>query len=278
MGMNAGRRLELPQREVRMAFGTRTVAGADAFAVDGSRTGVLVLHGFTGSPVSVRDWADDFAAAGFTVRLPLLPGHGTRWQDLNETRWPDWYSAAEAAFDELRSRCDEVFVCGLSMGGTLALRLGGLRPGEVAGIIVVNASLDTADRRAFLLPVVSRFVASFPGVGDDINRIGVTENAYDRLPLRAAASLRQLWRQTRSTLGSITAPVLAFRSAVDRVVPASSLALLRRGAGSTTVTERVLENSFHVATLDEDAPAIFAESLAFVRRHSRTSHHAGVEG
>lgn len=241
--------------------------GAEPFAVDGSRVGALVLHGFTGSPVSVRPWAQALADDGLTVRLPLLPGHGTRWQDLNDTRWTDWFATAEAAYEDLAARCDQVFICGLSMGGTLALRLAGLRH-DVAGVVVVNPSLSTADRRAFLLPVVSRFVASFPGVGDDISRPGVTEDAYGRLPLRAAASLQQLWRETRSVLGAITAPVLAFRSAVDRIVPPSSLRLLQAGANATTVTERVLDRSFHVATLDTDAPQIFAETLAFIHANA----------
>lgn len=242
--------------------------GAEPFAADGSPTGVLLLHGFTGSPVSMRPWAEHLAAAGFSVGLPRLPGHGTRWQDLNDTRWPDWYAGAEYAFDDLRRRCAEVFVCGLSMGGALALRLAGLRGSEVAGVVVVNASLDTADRRAFLLPYVSKVVRSFPPIADDVKKPGVREGGYDRLPLRAAASLQELWPATRAVLPQISAPVLAFRSAVDHVVPASSLALLTAGATSTTVTERVLADSFHVATLDNDAPAIFSESTQFIRKHA----------
>ena len=242
--------------------------GAEPYVADGSPTGALLLHGFTGSPASLRPWAEHLAADGFTVSLPRLPGHGTRWQDLNDTRWPDWYAAAARAFDDLRGRCDDVFVCGLSMGGTLALRLAGLRRSEVAGVIVVNASLDTADRRAFLLPYVSRVVRSFPPIADDIKKPGVHEGGYNRLPLRAAASVQRLWPATRTVLPLISAPVLAFRSAVDHIVPASSLALLTAGATSTSVTERVLADSFHVATLDNDAPAIFFESAQFIHEHA----------
>ena len=97
--------------------------GAEPFAADGGPVGVVLSHGFTGSPQSLRPWAEHLAAAGFTVRLPRLPGHGTRWQDLNATRWPDWYGEIERAFDALRGRCDQVFAGGLSMGGTLVLRL-----------------------------------------------------------------------------------------------------------------------------------------------------------
>ncbi|MEJ7707949.1 MAG: alpha/beta fold hydrolase [Nocardioidaceae bacterium] len=82
----------------------------------------------------MRPWAEHLAAAGFTVSLPRLPGHGSTWQDLNRTRWQDWYAEVCRALDELMATCDEVMVAGLSMGGCLALRLAEKRPAEVAGL------------------------------------------------------------------------------------------------------------------------------------------------
>ena len=242
--------------------------GAEPFARDGGPIGAVVLHGFTGTPASVRDWGLALADAGLTVTVPRLPGHGTRWQDLARTRWTDWYAEAERAFDELRSCCAEVFVCGLSMGGTLALRLSEQRATEVAGAIVVNASLATERKDAKLLPVLRHFIRAFPGIGSDIAKPGVTELAYDKMPLQATYSLSQLWAVTRADLGQITSPVLTFRSEVDHIVEAVSGTILREGAVSTTVTERVLTRSYHVATLDYDAPQIFAETIDFVRAHS----------
>ena len=91
--------------------------GAEPFEHAGGDVGVLLVHGFTGCPQSMRPWAEHLAAEGFTVSLPRLPGHGTRWQDLNLTRWTDWYAEAERALDALRRTCSTVFVMGLSMGG-----------------------------------------------------------------------------------------------------------------------------------------------------------------
>lgn len=241
------------------------IEGAEPFAADGDDTGVLLIHGFTGNPISMRPWADELAAAGLSVRLPRLPGHGTRWQELNATRWPDWYAEVDRSFDLLTARCTQVFVAGLSMGGTLALRLAEQRRDQVAGLMLVNPSLNTEDRRAALVPLLSTVLASMPPIGNDIAKPGVSEQAYDRLPLKAAASLRGLWKLVLADLALVTAPVLVFRSAQDHVVPASSLALLRQRATGTTITERVLTQSFHVATLDYDAPQIFAESLEFIR-------------
>ena len=242
--------------------------GAEPLAVDGGPIGAVVLHGFTGTPQGVRDWGLALAEAGLTVTVPRLPGHGTRWQDMARTRWTDWYAEAERAFDELRRCCAEVFVCGLSMGGTLALRLAEQRASEITGAIVVNASLATERKDAKVLPFLRHVIPALPGVAGDIAKPGVNELAYSKMPLQAAYSLSQLWAITRADLSSITCPVLAFRSETDHVVEPVSGRLLREGASATTVTERLLTESYHVATLDFDAPAIFAESVEFVRTHS----------
>ena len=248
--------------------------GAEPFAADGGDVGVVLSHGFTGSPRSLRPWAEHLADAGLTVRLPRLPGHGTRWQDLNDTRWPDWYGEVERAFDELRGRCAQVFAMGLSMGGTLVLRLAEQRAGEVAGLVLVNPSLATERKdMKYALPVLQRFVPSMPAIGDDIRKPGVTEGAYPRTPLKAAYSLSRLWPLVAADLGLVVAPILTYRSRVDHVVEPLSGRLLREGASSAEVTEVILEESYHVATLDNDAPAIFAGSLEWVRQH--TSAPAG---
>jgi carboxylesterase len=243
--------------------------GAEPFAADGGEVGVVLSHGFTGSTQSLRPWAEHLAAAGLTVRLPRLPGHGTRWQDLNDTRWPDWYGEVERSFDDLRGRCRQVFGMGLSMGGTLVTRLAEQRPAEVAGLVLVNPSLGSERKDVkYALPVLHRVVPSLAGIGSDIRKPGMTELAYGRTPLRAMHSLSRLWPLVVADLGRVTAPVLLYRSRVDHVVEPMSGRLLREGAASTEVTEVILEDSYHVATLDHDAPTIFAGSLEFVRAHT----------
>lgn len=242
--------------------------GCEAFSFEGGEVGALMVHGFTGSPFSMRPWGEYLAANGLTVLGPRLPGHGTRWQEMNLTRWQDWYGEVERGFDKLRGACEQVFVMGLSMGGTLALRLAEERGDDLAGVVTVNPSLLTLRKDAKLLPVLSKVVPSVKAVGDDIKKEGITEHAYDRTPLRAAASLAKLWKVVSADLGKITQPLLTFRSANDHLVEPASGALLLSAVGSTDVREIVLENSYHVATLDLDADLIFSESLAFVRAHS----------
>jgi carboxylesterase len=242
---------------------------AEPFYAAGDATGVLVLHGFTGAPASVRPWAESLAAQGFTVLVPLLPGHGTTWQDMNTTRWTDWYAEASRSLDRLRADCDEVFVCGLSMGGCLALRLAEERGDNVAGLALVNPSVIDVNRALLAVPVLKRLVGSVKGITDDIKKPGTVEYGYDRLPLRALDSLRALWKTTRGDLAKVTAPLLVFRSAEDHVVKPLSTQIVLQGVSSAEVSERVLVDSYHVATLDNDAEVIFDETAAFVRAHSR---------
>jgi carboxylesterase len=240
--------------------------GAEPFAHDGGRTGALLVHGFTGSPKSMRPWAEELAAAGLTVRLPRLPGHGSQWQDLAVTRWDDWYGEAERAFLELRSRCDDVVVMGLSMGGGLALRIAELHGSDVTGLVVVNPLVSSENKLLVALPVIKTVVPWVKGVGNDIAMPGQDEGCNDRMPTKALHSLMQGCALVRADLGRVTQPLLLFRSSADHVVDASSSAYVLEHVASTDVEERVLTRSYHVATLDYDAPEIVAGSLAFVRR------------
>ncbi len=239
---------------------------ATPFSADGGPVGVLLVHGFTGSPSSMTPWARHLAEAGLTVRVPRLPGHGTSWQQLNRTRWQDWYAEAEVAFTELRARCSQVIVAGLSMGGTIVLRLAEEYGRQVAGVIVVNPFLQLTDPRLLALPVLHRLVPSLAAIGNDIKKPGVDEHSYPRTPLTALHSNVAFGKLVRDHLPKVTQPLLMFRSTVDHVVDPKSGNLLLRRVSSRDMAEIRLTDSYHVATLDNDAPTIFAESLKFIER------------
>ncbi len=230
------------------------------------RIGVLLSHGFTGSPASVRPWAEHLGALGYAVSAPLLPGHGTTWRDLNTRRWADWYGEVQQAFEVLSEENDAVVVGGLSMGGTLALRLAAEHPDRVAGVVVVNPAVASARLDLLLLPVLQHVLGSLPGISDDIKKSGVSEQAYSRTPLKAIRSFVGTWPATLAALPRVTAPLLYLRSSVDHVVDDRSEPRILEAVGSREVTRVRLENSYHVATLDHDAPRIFEESAGFVAR------------
>jgi carboxylesterase len=242
--------------------------GAEPFEHAGGPVGVLFCHGFTGSPQTLRSWADYVAGQGFTVSLPRLPGHGTVWQDMARTGWRDWYGEVDAAFTTLAGRCEQTFVFGLSMGGCLALRLAEVHGSAVRGLVLVNPSL-AADTKLFILaPLLKHVNRTVPGIASDIKKPGASEVGYDRVPLRAAATLPELWKITTQQLGDVTQPVLLYRSTVDHVVGPASMRVLLAGLPKDQVTVRECADSYHVATLDNDAEAIFEGSVKFIQEHA----------
>ena len=261
------------QRYLRPEDMTTVRPHAEPFHAGDGRLGVLLLHGFTGSPRSMRPWAESLAADGFRVALPRQPGHGTTWQDLNSTRWDDWYRTAEAEFTTLASTCDRVFVAALSVGSALAVRLAEQYGEEVAGLSLVNPIVTQQDSRLSLLRVLRRLVPSVPGVANDIAKPGQDEGAYARLPLKALHSLVSAAPQLQADLPKITSPLLIFKSNIDHTVGTSSVPLILSSVSSSDVTVVTLERSYHVATLDYDAEEIFTSTSAFFRRLGE-DHHA----
>lgn len=244
--------------------------GAEPYRHEGGEVGVLLCHGFTGSPQSMRPWAEYLAERGLTVSVPLLPGHGTRWQDMQLTGWQDWYAEVDRELRELMERCERVFVCGLSMGGALALRLASKHGQAISGIVLVNPGVRMHGLAGYALPVVRHLLPSVSGVTNDIAKDDHVEVGYSRVPLHAAHSLRNLFRLVDAALPQVNQPLLLLHSAVDHVVPPADSARVLSRISSTDVREIVLEQSYHVATLDHDAERIFEESHAFIGRLAPT--------
>jgi carboxylesterase len=240
--------------------------GAEPFRHEGGEAGVLLCHGFTGCPQSLRPWAEYLAERGLTVSLPLLPGHGTRWEDMQLTGWQDWYAEVDRELRALGERCEQVFVGGLSMGAALALRLAARHGDAVSGVMVVNPAIKVHGLSAYALPVARHLVRTTKGIASDIAMEGSTELGYDRVPLHAAHSLRNFFRLVDGDLPQVTQPLLLLRSPQDHVVPPADSARVLGRVSSTDVTEILLEQSYHVATLDHDADRILEESFAFIGR------------
>jgi len=239
---------------------------AAPFSAAGSDVGVLVLHGFTGHPGSVRPLAEALAAAGLSVELPRLPGHGTAVEDMLVTRFADWSAAAEAAYEALAARSRQVVVAGLSMGGTLACWLTARHP-EVAGLVAVNALVQSPE--AEVVDMARQMLAAgeqvAPGIGSDIADPDAHETAYAGSPLAPLLSLVDAVEELQQQLPRIACPVLVLTSAEDHVVaPANSDHLAAMVSGPV---ERVpLERSYHVATLDYDRDLIAERTIDFVRK------------
>jgi carboxylesterase len=210
----------------------------------------------------MRGLAEAFAAAGFSVELPRLPGHGTSVDDMAATTWSDWSAAAEACFQHLRARCSKVVVAGLSMGGTLASWLATRHP-EIVGLIVINPAIEPlAGAAEQARQTLDAGVERWPAVGGDIADPAAQEMSYDEVPVRSMLSLVEALEELEPKLPLISCPVLIFWSAQDHVVTnASSQLLAERVTGPAE--QVTLTRSFHVATLDYEREEIFRRSTAF---------------
>jgi carboxylesterase len=240
--------------------------GAEPYSAPGGPNGALVVHGFTGSPQSMRGLAEAFAAAGLTVELPRLPGHGTSVDDMAAFTFADWAGAVEHVYEELARRCEHVVVAGLSMGATLATWLT-IRHPEIAGLVVINGALAPLDPniREGLEQLVAQGVARIPGPGNDIADPSQTELAYTETPTAQLLSLLDAVDALQDDLPRIHCPALVISSDQDHVVqPSSSDSFAERVGGP--VERMRLAKSFHVATLDYERADLEARAVAFARR------------
>lgn len=229
--------------------------------------GALVIHGFTGHCGSMRILADAFAAEGWHVEMPLLPGHGTAVDDMLPTRWADWAGEAERAYRSLAARADRIVVVGLSMGGALTLRVGADHP-EVAGLVCINpaAQPQPAEVIEMLQGMVDGGTEVIPGIGSDIADPDSNETAYDGTPLRPLLSmLVDGVAPVAAEYGRMTAPLLLLGSPQDHVVDPAQVDFLAAQYGGPV--QRVsLDRSYHVATLDYDKDLVVASALEFAAK------------
>jgi carboxylesterase len=247
------------------------IPGCEAWShAVGSPVGVVVVHGFTGAPASVRGVAEAMASAGFDVELPRLPGHGTAVTELLTTRWDDWAAEVARARAAVAARCDRVVLIGQSMGGTLVLASAIGEPG-LAGLVCINplTRMRSADELDLLDGLIDDGIEIVPGSGSDIADPDGFDLAYDGTPL---VPLRSLLHDGVAPIegryGDIAAPLRLFTSRHDHVVtPADSEHLADHHGGP--VEHTWLERSYHVVTRDHDRSLVEAESVAFVERITR---------
>lgn len=242
--------------------------GAEPFFFEGNEVGVLISHGFTGTTHSTRFIGEYLAqAGGFTVAGPRLKGHGTDPADMARSTAEDWIRSLEEALAQLQGRCPKIFVSGLSMGGTLSLYLSAMYPQVIAGVIPVNGAifLNSPDLAGLAyLPGAPEVV---PGVGSDIRQPGIVELAYPVVPVPAIRQIMALMAVTRELLPRVACPALIIHSREDHVVPPANGPYIMENICSQDKELLWLNNSYHVATLDNDKELIAERSLDFIRRY-----------
>lgn len=232
--------------------------------------GCLLIHGFTGSPREHLELADFLKSKKLTVSIPTLPGHGTHSADLFNYTWRDWFNCVKDAHHEMQTVCKEIFVCGLSMGGTLALHLAAHKP--VQGVISLSGAVAFPQWKkigAKYLKNVIKF--RHKKKGEDVYDQSARPKlgSYQRYPLYAVAQLFQLIDHARDDLPEITQPILIIHSRNDHTVDFSNAQIIFDSVSSAQKYKIDLERSYHVITVDVDKEKIKHEILNFIQTHSR---------
>lgn len=244
--------------------------GAEPFSYEGNDVGVLVLHGFTGSTQSVRDLGAALNQRyGFSVVGPRLPGHGTSPDDMETTGYLDWVSGAEQALQELAARKRCVFVTGLSMGGSLTLNLAARFPGLVRAIAPIAAPAGLMNEGIAQVLSMNPAPQRIPGIGSDIKAPGVAELAYPEVPVKCLRDVSLLVALTRDLLHNVKCPSLIIQAREDHVVPAVNAMQIVQMVRSDDIRLLWLNESYHVATLDNDKELIISRVGEFFREMAR---------
>ncbi len=238
------------------------------FLFEGGSSGVLLLHGFTASPVEVKLIGEYLHQRGFTVSGPLLPGHGTTIEEINACTWRDWTDHAARAYAELTARCERVFVGGESLGGLLSLYLGSAHP-EIAGLILYAPALRIASPLVHLSPLFKFFVKALPKrreEDDPDSAVNQRWNGYTVDPVPAVAQVLPLQREVRRRLPRIEQPIIVFQGRLDHTLKQSGAEEIVAAVQSTDKQLVWQTGSSHCIVLDVEWEEVAEKTLAFIRR------------
>lgn len=237
--------------------------------------GVVLVHGFTGTPHEVRYLGDQLARAGYTVRAPLLPGHGTTLHDLDRTTWEDWTEHVERAVDALRVRCRRVAVVGQSLGGLIALHLASHRRdlaavGSLAAPLWLEGLSERVSRWTTTGPLTR--IRTLPKLGgaDVRDRRARADNpSYPAIPTRALGQLLAFMKLAHAALPEITQPVLVLHARQDHTAPVACAPRIAELTRARRI--RILPRSYHLISVDVERDIVAAEVTAFLREHASTA-------
>lgn len=249
------------------------IPGAESFFIKGNQIGILISHGFIGTPQSVRFLGDYISSKGYTVYGPRLTGHGTHYRDMEQSTYQNWIQNLDEGYFRLKRHCSDIFIIGQSMGGTLALNLAGKYP-DIKGIMLINPALTT-------IPSMEEYKykhepSYIPERAPDIKALDVHEITYDKAPVRSIQQLFFLMDNTRGQLGFITAPTLAFVSKEDHVVPPENSSYIMSRINSVNKKVIPLYNSYHVASMDNDKNFIAEKCCQFINKYCWSQNETSI--
>jgi carboxylesterase len=248
--------------------------------IGSGRRGVLLLHGFAGTPPELRRLGERLAASGYRCHGPLLAGHGTSPQALRQTTWRDWVASAREALDVLRTECDSIALCGQSAGGAIALHLAATEP-DIDAVACLSTPLHIAARGLWLLPAAKHLYRWHIADGEiDLYRLRGIEDlwSYRRRSTSAIHELVRLCATVRDEIVAVRAPVLILHGERDTVIdPADAAEIQRRLLCSREVRRRMFPRSGHGLSVDVDRDAAEREVVAWFDKYCRVRANAAQQ-
>jgi carboxylesterase len=245
----------------------KILPGSEPVFIKGSEIGILLLHGFTGSPYEMKELGIYLSSKSYTISIPLLKGHGTSPKDLNKCTWYDWFEDAKQALFDLRKSCKTIIVAGLSTGATLALHLAAHY--QVEAVAAFSPAL-------FLKQKLTRILPYFPLIypysnkknGPDIfdEQARAKAITYNKIPLKAVRQALELYAHLKMDLPEIYVPTLIIQAEKDHVVQMKSAQWIYDHISSKEKQFLKLQKSYHVITLDIEKKIVFRETAQFIEK------------
>lgn len=247
-----------------------SIRSPEPFFYLGNKTGILLIHGFTGSPAELRPLGNFLRNQDYTVYAPLLAGHGTSPEELKKTTWQDWWQSVLDGYKRLQSQeMEQIFVIGHSMGGLLAFHLSTQR--SVTGVISLCTPIWLRDWRASLVSFLRFFIPYHKRSHPKEDHIESQIVPYDRTPLSSIEELKKLLKQVKMVLPQVEVPTLVVQARDDETILPKSANYIYEQIASKQKTISWYEKSTHMITLDKERDRLYEEIRAFIHRHSTDS-------
>ena len=247
--------------------------GAEPFFFKGNDIGVLISHGFVGTPQSIRFLGEYIASQGYAVHAPRLKGHGTHYEDMERCTYKDWIQSLEDGYHFLKQHCRDIFMIGQSMGGTLTINLAS-KYLDIQGVVLINAAMTTIPvMEEFKVKQGPRFIDEGP---PDIKAADVQEIAYKKAPIQSIKQLLSLMDVTQKKLPNVTSPMLAFQSVEDHIVPPENTEYIMAHIQSDFRKTIPLYNSYHVASMDNEKEFIAEQCCLFIENCASNQKKMGI--
>lgn len=246
---------------------------AEPFLIPGNRIGVLLVHGFTGTPKELQEMGHSLSEHGYSILAPRLAGHATQIEDLKRTHWHDWLHCVEDGYHLLHGLADKIIIAGLSMGGILSILFASQH--KVDGLIAMSTPYELpADPRAKFLPILWPFLTRVnKGEPDWADPTPAEDHIdYPHYPTRAILELKDLLGTMQSALPQVKVPTLLIHSMKDGGVSFDNMDKIATRLGSKVVTTVTLKKSGHVIVRDLEKEQVFLEADRFIRRVIESDH------